>query len=52
MKSVAEVIKEALADERERCAQIADEYAKRARASDPSATEAATAAEHIARARR
>jgi cob(I)alamin adenosyltransferase len=50
MKSVPEVIAEALADECERCAVIADEYAERARAFIPPANEAAAAAEHIARA--
>jgi hypothetical protein len=50
MKSLSEVAAEALAGECESCAQIADEYAKRARASNPPAHQAATAAEHIARA--
>jgi hypothetical protein len=50
MRSVPEVIAEALADECERCAQIADEHAKQARAAKPPAFEMAIAAEDIARA--
>jgi hypothetical protein len=50
MRSVPEVIAEALADECERCALIADEHAKQARAAKPPAFEMAIAAEDIARA--
>lgn len=40
----------ATVDEREACAVLADEYAKRAWAAKPPAQEAAVAAEHIAQA--